>query len=60
MAVGRLDLRRTRYFGLAKTHLQHITTACAINLSRFFDWPNHATKARTRTISFARLLVNCA
>lgn len=58
--VGRFDLRRTRYFGLAKTHLQHIATACAINLSRFFDWSNHATKARTRTSSFAKLRVHCA
>lgn len=58
--VGRFDLRRTRYFGLAKTHLQHIATACAINLSRFFDWSNHATPARTRTSSFARLRVHCA
>jgi len=35
-AVGKFNMRRTRYFGLAKTHLQHIATACAINLSRFF------------------------
>lgn len=59
-AVGRFDLRRTRYFGLAKTHLQHIATACAINLSRFFDWSNHASIARTRTSSFARLRLHCA
>ncbi|OUL36096.1 DDE transposase [Nostoc sp. T09] len=58
--VGRFDLRRTRYFGLAKTHLQHIATACAINLSRFFAWSNHIPQARTRTSSFASLLVNCA
>lgn len=56
--VGRFGLRRTRYFGLAKTHLQHIATACAINLSRFFAWSNHVTKARTRISSFARLNIH--
>ncbi len=40
--------------------LQHIATACAINLSRFFNWSNHATKAPTRTSSFARLRVHFA
>lgn len=50
--------QRTRYFGLAKTHLQHIATACAINLSRFFAWSNHVTKARTRISSFARLNIH--
>jgi transposase len=39
---------------------KQVATACAINLSRFFDWSNHATKARTRTSSFARLRVHCA
>ncbi|MBN3911021.1 MAG: transposase [Nostoc sp. NMS1] len=58
--VGRFDLRRTRYFGLAKTHLQHIATAFAINLSQFFDWSNHATPAHTHTSSFAKLRVHCA
>jgi transposase len=54
-AVGRFDLRRTRYYGLTKTHLQHIATACAINLSRFFAWSKHIPKARTRTSSFSML-----
>jgi len=33
-AVVALAMRRTRYIGLAKTRLQHIATAVAINLSR--------------------------
>jgi transposase len=57
-AVGKFNMRRTRYFGLAKTHLQHIATACAINLSRFFAWSKDVTKAQTRTSFFARLLVS--
>jgi transposase len=36
--VRRMGLRRTRYLGLPKTHLQHILTAVAINLVRIDDW----------------------
>jgi len=36
--VRRMGLRRTRYFGLPKTQLQHILTAVAINLVRIDDW----------------------
>src|SRR5512133_167658 len=32
LGVRTVDLRRTRYLGLAKSHLQHILVACAINL----------------------------
>ncbi|MDJ0678016.1 MAG: IS1182 family transposase [Calothrix sp. MO_167.B42] len=56
-AIGRFNLRRTRYCGLAKTHLQHVATACAINLSRFFAWSKHIHKSQTRTSSFAKLNV---
>ena len=55
--VRQFDLRRTRYFGIAKTHLQHVATACAINLSRFFNWSNHQPKSRTRITSFASLRI---
>ena len=34
-AAFALDMRRTRYRGLDKTHLQHIATAAAINVQRF-------------------------
>jgi transposase len=33
-AVRAFGLRRTRYIGLAKTHLQHVLTAIAFNLAR--------------------------
>lgn len=36
--VRRFDLRRTLYRGLAKTHLQHILVAIAINLTRLVAW----------------------
>ena len=58
--VRRFDLRRTRYCGLVKTHLQHVATACAINLARFFAGSNHLPKARTRTSAFASLRVESA
>jgi transposase len=32
------DLRRSRYIGLAKTHLQHLATAAAMNLTRTVSW----------------------
>jgi len=47
------DLRRSRYIGLAKTHLQHVATACAINLSRFMAWFQQVPKAKTRISRFA-------
>src|SRR5262245_30007587 len=36
--VRAFGLRRTRFRGLAKTHLQHITTAAAINVDRIVAW----------------------
>src|SRR5262245_27641624 len=33
-ALRRCDLRRSRYVGLSKTHLQHVLTAVALNLVR--------------------------
>lgn len=49
------DLRRSRYIGQAKTHLQHILIAVAINLARFVDWINEVPRAATRTSAFAAL-----
>ena len=49
------NLRRSRYIGLAKTHLQHILIAAAINLSRAFAWVEHVPRAITRKSTFAAL-----
>ena len=49
------DLRRSRYIGLAKTHLQHVRTAAAINLTRAVAWLDGIPKAQTRTSHFAAL-----
>lgn len=39
--VRAADLRRTRYIGLAKTHLQHIVIAVVLNLIRVVAWLTH-------------------
>jgi transposase len=54
-AVGAFGLRHCRYIGLAKTHLQHIATAAAINLSRLFDWLRAVPRSQTRQSRFAAL-----
>ena len=54
-AVGTLDLRRSRYIGLAKTHLQHILTAAALNILRGVAWINEVPLALTRKSHFAAL-----
>ena len=46
-------LRRTRYIGQAKTHLQHLLTAAALNLARFVAWVQGIPLAPTRTSAFA-------
>lgn len=45
--LRRSDLRRTRYIGLAKTHLQHILTALALNLVRVVEWLTEPSQTET-------------
>jgi transposase len=54
-AIRRSGLRRTRYRGLPKTHLQHVITAAAINLLRITAWENGTPIAQTRCSHFAAL-----
>jgi transposase len=49
-------LRRSRYVGQAKTHLQHLLTAAALNLVRIAQWLLDQPRAKTRVSAFARLL----
>jgi len=37
-AVRGHGLRQARYLGLARTHLQNLATAAAINLARLYTW----------------------
>lgn len=48
-------LRQARYIGQAKTHLQNVLTAAAINVSRIISWLDETPHAKTRTSHFARL-----
>lgn len=54
-AVRAFGLRQTRYRGLAKTGLQHVATAAAINLDRITAWFGGRPIAPTRTSRFAAL-----
>ena len=54
-AVRISDLRRSRYIGLAKTHLHHVLTATALNVSRVGAWLADMATAATRQSAFAAL-----
>jgi len=54
-AIRRCGLRHCRYIGLAKTHLQHILTATALNLVRVVAWLEETPRATTRRSAFAAL-----
>ena len=58
--IRRSDLRRSRYIGLAKTRLQHIFTAIALNMVRAVEWltdtsPVESPQPKTRLSRFATL-----
>ena len=48
-------LRQCRYIGLAKTRLQHILTAAAINLERIYAWLEGVPLAKTRISHFEKM-----
>jgi transposase len=54
-AVRAFDARRSRYSGLAKTHLQMVATAVAINLERFADYLIGLRPVSTKRSAFAAL-----
>ena len=47
--VRAFGLRHSRYRGLAKTHLQQMATAAAMNLERLAAWFVDRPRARTRS-----------
>ena len=53
--VRAFGLRRTRYWGVAKTHLQHVAIAAAINVDRIVAWLDERPRATTRISRFAAL-----
>jgi transposase len=55
LGVRSHGLRRSRYIGQPKTHLQHLATAAGINLVRVADWLDEHPRAKTRQSTFERL-----
>ena len=54
-AVWGCGLRRSRYRGAAKTPIQHVATAAAVNICRLTNWLNEVPLANTRRSHFAAL-----
>jgi transposase len=55
-AVGAFGLRRARYLGAVKTHLQHVLTATALNFVRLGEWLAGTPLAKTRKSTFVKLM----
>jgi len=53
--VRAFDMRRSRYIGFDKTHLQHVSIAAAINVVRIVAWLDGDLPAPTRVSAFQRL-----
>ena len=59
-ATRAFGVRQTRYIGLAKTHLQHVLTAIAMNMVRGLRWLTGEPLAQTRRSAFAKLHLSAA
>jgi transposase len=53
--VRAFGLRQCRYIGLAKTSLQQVCTAVAMNALRGVNWLGDTPRAKTRVTRFAAL-----
>lgn len=53
--IRSFGLRRSRYRGLDKTHLQQVASAAAMNLDRLAAWFAQRPHAKTRMSRFAAL-----
>ena len=58
--VRRMGLRRSRFVGEPRTHLQHVATAAAINVCRIYDWSTGVSPHRTPLSRFARFMKEAA
>jgi transposase len=54
-AVRGMGIRRSRYDGLARTHVQHVLTAVAINLVRMDAVLTQQPRGKTRCSHFSQL-----
>ena len=53
--IRAFGMRRSRYIGLAKTGLQQVCIAAAMNVSRIVNWLDGRPRAKTRVTRFAAL-----
>jgi transposase len=53
--IRAFEMRRSRYIGQAKTHLQNVLTATAMNMVRASMWLAGTPRATTRQSAFVRL-----
>jgi hypothetical protein len=53
--VRAFGMRRSRYIGNDKTHLQHVSIAAAMNIVRFVAWLDGDLPAPTRVTPFQKL-----
>ena len=60
VGVRAFELRRSRYFGFEKTCLQHLLTACAMDVIRVADWLAEKPRAVTRLARFERVMLGAA
>jgi transposase len=58
--VRTMGLRRSRYIGEPRTHLQHVVTATAMNVSRLHDWAQGTSPHTTPLSHFARFMKEAA
>ncbi len=58
--IRRCGLRQARYIGLAKTTLQHLITATALNFLRIDEWLDDPPRAMPRRSPFAKLMAQAA
>jgi len=54
--VRAFGLRRAKYIGPAKVHLQHVLTAAAINFVRVAAWLDHVPLGKTHRSAFVHLM----
>jgi len=59
-AVRRCGVRRSRYIGEPRTHLQHVATATGINLYRITAWMQGIPCATTKVAPFVDLMTAIA
>src|SRR5438034_11459154 len=54
-AVGAFGLRRARYFGFLKTHLQHVLTSVALEFVKKREWLPGTPRANKKKTSLIRI-----